>query len=115
MSNGYNTAVNLTTKQYKIMVCICDGNGKDDDGNFVAIDLDQLLERISYKTGKDSMQFSIKALMRHGYVKKDYEKRRNARRVIYTPTKAGKQITGYAISNYISPYVGLDLDLFEPL
>lgn len=103
MSNGYNQATNLTDKQYRIMVVICDGNGLDDAGQFIPIDLDQLLERVSYRTGKESMQFSIKALMRHGYVKKDYEKRREARRVIYIPTKTGKQITGYAPVSYITP------------
>lgn len=103
MSSGYNLATNLTDKQYRIMVVICDGNGLDENGIFVPIDLDQLLERVSYRTGKDSMQFSIKALMRHGYVKKDYEKRREARRVVYIPTKSGKQITGYAPVSYITP------------
>lgn len=109
MSSGYNRAVNLTDKQYRIMIVICDGNGVDEEGNFIPIDLDQLLERISYRTGKDSMQFSIRVLMGHGYVKKDYEKRRNARRVIYTPTKSGKQITGYAPSSYVSA----DIDIFD--
>jgi hypothetical protein len=108
MSSGYNLATNLTTKQYKIMVVLCDGNGLDENGNFIPADLDQLLERVSYKTGKDSMQFSIKALIRHGYVKKGYEKRRNARRVVYTPTKSGKQITGYAPVSYVTPDIDLD-------
>jgi hypothetical protein len=103
MSSGFNLAVNLTDKQYRIMVVVCDGNGKDETGLFIPIDLDQLLERVSYRTHKDSMQFSIKALIRHGYIKKDYEKRREARRVIYIPTKAGKQITGYIPLSYIEP------------
>lgn len=107
MSSGYNLAVNLTTKQYQIMVVICDGNGNDDAGNLIPIDLDQLLERVAYKTGKDSMQFSIKALIRHGYVKKDYEKRRNAKRVVYIPTKSGKQIMGRILTSYVSPHIEL--------
>lgn len=108
MSSGYNLAQNLTSKQYMIMVCICDGNGKNEAGEFEAIDLDQLLERVAYRTGKDSMQFSIKALIRHGYVKKDYAKRRNAKRVIYIPTKSGKQIMGYIPLSYVSSATGVE-------
>lgn len=92
------------------MVVICEGNGKDEQGVFVPVDLDQLLERVAYKTCKESMQFSIKALIRHGYVKKEYEKRRNAKRVIYIPTKSGKQITGYAPVSYVTPDFG-DIEL----
>lgn len=84
----------LTNKQYQILTVLCDGDGKDEDGNFIATDLDELLDRVAYHTNKDSMQFSIRVLMKHGYITKDYAKRRGARRVIYTPTKLARQVMG---------------------
>lgn len=96
----------FTTKQYMIMIVICDGNGLDEALNFVPVDIDQLLERVAYRTGKDSMQFSVKVLIRDGFIKKDYEKRRNAKRVIYIPTKLAKQTMGYIPQSYVMPEFG---------
>jgi len=85
----------LTDKQYKIMVVICDGNGRDDEGGVIPVDMEELLDRLAYKTTKDSMQFSIRALVKNRLITKDYENRRGARRVVYLPTKGGLQLLRY--------------------
>lgn len=85
----------LTDKQYKIMIVICDGNGRDDNGVFIPVDIVELLDRLAYRTTKASMQFSIRALVRHRLITKGYEARRGAKRVTYTPTSLGRQLLGY--------------------
>lgn len=73
----------LTEKQLHIMSVIMKGN---DDGSFV--DLDQILERIPYETTKQSIQFSIRALIERQLInKKPHEKRRGRRRVVLGPTE----------------------------
>lgn len=76
---SYRANETMTQKQYAIMTVICQGDGKDGEGKFVAIDIDQLLERIPYKTTKDSMHFSLRALMRRGLLKKGDIRPRNGR------------------------------------
>ncbi|MPS48539.1 hypothetical protein [Methylobacillus sp.] len=96
----------LTDKQYKIMVVICEGEGKDVGGKLIPVDMDRLLERLAYRTNKSSMQFSIRALIKHGFIVKDYDKRRGAKRVVYVPTKAGMSAAGYAppaSNSYVQP------------
>ncbi len=77
----------LTTKQRQILNILIRANS---DGTFC--DLDQLLERISdefYETTKASMQFSIRALIQHGLIRKDSPAlRRGRRRVVLVPTAA---------------------------
>lgn len=69
----------LTIKQHALMSVICSRNT---DGT--PVDLDQLLERLPYETTKESLQFSLKALVARGMiVKLDKEKRRGrCRRLI---------------------------------
>lgn len=77
-----------TPKQLEIMRVIVDGNP---DGS--ACDLDELLERLSYKPTKAALQFSIRALIGHGYMKKaGTENRRSRRRIILAPTATGKTL-----------------------
>ena len=104
---------NLTDKQYKIMVVICDGNGQDDDGNFIPVDMEQLLDRLAYRTTKASMQFSIRPLVGHRLIVKGYERRRGRRHVTYTPTKLGRQILGYggSLPGYVARSVAADSSL----
>lgn len=91
----------ITDKQYKILVVICEGN-KDLNGKFESpVDLDQLLERIAYDTTKESMQFSIRALMRRGLITKDKERRRGALRAVYYPTREAKVMMGYRDPHYL--------------
>lgn len=80
--------MHLTTKQYSLMSVIIRGNP---DGSFV--DLDQILERIPYETSKQSLQFSIRALVNRGLIMKhEREVRRGRVRVIISATPVGYQI-----------------------
>lgn len=75
----------LSPKQWKIMDVIIQANR---DGSWV--DLDQLLERLDYKPSKQSMQFSIRALIGRGLIeKRPAELRRGAKRRVYAPTAQG--------------------------
>ncbi|UBM12770.1 hypothetical protein [Cupriavidus metallidurans] len=77
----------LTEKQHKILFEIAKGNGKDSDGNLIPVDLDELLQRLDYGPSKDSMHFSIRALVRRGLiVKGDLQHRRGRMRVVYLPS-----------------------------
>ena len=57
--------MHLTTKQLELMRVISAGNT---DGSNV--DLDQILARLSYKTTKASLQFSIRALIGKDLIEK---------------------------------------------
>mgnify|MGYP000268186670 CR=1 FL=1 len=76
---------NLSSKQTEILTHVIRMNP---DGSF--IDLDQLLERLSYKPTKDALQFSIRHLVGRGLIeKKATELRRGAQRRVFSPTVAG--------------------------
>lgn len=80
-------ALNLTKKQRLIMGVILEGNRAKDPSDFSWVDLDQLLERLPYKTTKESLQFSIRALVNRGLVEKgDTELRRGRKRRTLRPT-----------------------------
>ena len=75
----------LTKKQVEIMKVVI---AKNPDGS--SVDFDQLIERVSYETTKDSMHFSVRALINKGLIFKDEpEKRRDRQRTIITPTVRG--------------------------
>lgn len=77
--------MHLTVKQIELMRVIGAGNP---DGS--PADLDQVLERLSYETTKASLQFSIRALIKHGLIEKGArEKRRGRQRVLLLITPAG--------------------------
>jgi len=81
----HDMVFHLTRKQVTIMQILLKGN---EDGSFC--DLDQLLERVTYKTSKGSIQFSIRALIKHGMIeKKGLDQRRSARRVVLGGTEKG--------------------------
>ena len=72
----------LTTKQTQIMDSILRGNP---DGSWM--DFDELIAALPYKTTKDSMHFSIRALVKHGLIdKKPLEFRRGQERRVLAPT-----------------------------
>lgn len=96
-----DSACGFTDKQYKILIVLCHGNGKDENGKFVPCDIDELLERLAYRTTKQSMQFSIRALVKHRLIVKDKEKRRGAKRVILVPTTTAMKIMGYYDPSYL--------------
>jgi DNA-binding MarR family transcriptional regulator len=75
----------LSNKAFEVMKVVIRANP---DGSWV--DLDQLLERLTYKPSKQSIQFSIRALIKRGLLeKKDPEERRGASRRILAPTAKG--------------------------
>lgn len=77
--------MHLTTKQIELLRVIAAANP---DG--CACDLDQVIERINYETTKASIQFSIRALIKHGLIEKTgAEKRRGRKRVLISVTKEG--------------------------
>ena len=85
--------MNLTTKQVIFMTVVCSGSKvTGEEWN----DLDQILERLSvehdWTTSKDSIQFTIRALLKHGMIEKgEREKRRGRLRAIIKPTTLGLQ------------------------
>lgn len=82
--------MHLTVKQIELLAVI--GKRNPDGG---ATDLDQILERLSYKPTKQSLQFSIRALIAHGLIQKDApEKRRGRTRTLISLTKTGETMTG---------------------
>lgn len=85
--------MNLTAKQIEILGIVIAGNGKADGGRLIPCDLDQIIERLSYKPTKDAIQFSIRNLITKGVIQKaGTEKRRDRRRVLIAPTDLGKSI-----------------------
>lgn len=76
----------LTTKQIQIMNVITRGN---EDGSFV--DVDQLVERVGYETTKQSMQFSIRALVNKSLIMKQQQRqlRRGRSRIVLSATSLG--------------------------
>jgi DNA-binding MarR family transcriptional regulator len=78
----------LTTKQIALLAVIAKGNGPDQP-----MDLDEILDAITYETTKQSLQFSIRALIARGLIyKKGVEKRRGRQRQVIAATTAGKVI-----------------------
>jgi hypothetical protein len=75
----------LSAKQAEILTQIVRLNA---DGSF--LDLDQLLDRLTYKPKKEALQFSIRHLIARGLIeKKPVELRRGAKRRIIAPTIYG--------------------------
>jgi DNA-binding MarR family transcriptional regulator len=83
----------LTNKQVQILNVLVKGEGVDAQGALIPADLDQLLERLDYKTTKASIQFSIRALIARGLIAKaGMENRRGRKRVLLAPTETGKSL-----------------------
>lgn len=104
--SGHSIRSAMTRKQVMIMKVIAEGNGKDLDGNLIPVDIDQILERIGYKTTKESMHFSLRAMIRNGWIKKGGTvRRRQRRRTVYYPTELGAQMVGNTqpVPDYIEP------------
>lgn len=94
---------NLTTKQFQLMDVIVKGNGESGH-----CDMDQLLERLesehNWKTTKESLQFSIRALRAKGFIRKDgKEKRRGRLRMVIAPTIEGYKVFGTNTAKQTSP------------
>lgn len=75
----------LTQKQAEILKLVTRGNP---DGTF--LDLDQLLEKLTYKPEKAAVQFSLRFMIRRGLIAKHpLEFRRGAKRRVLGPTPEG--------------------------
>jgi DNA-binding MarR family transcriptional regulator len=75
----------LTAKQFQILDVLTRGNP---DGSFC--DMDELISRVGYETSKDSMHFSVRALIKRGFVvKHERESRRGKSRRVLSATPAG--------------------------
>lgn len=75
----------LSAKQWEIMEVILKGNP---DGTWV--DLDQLIDRLTYAPKKQSIHFSTRSLVSRGLIeKKPVEHRRGQVRSILAPTSLG--------------------------
>lgn len=80
--------MNLTNKQLELLRVIVAGNGDDDPA-----DLDEILDRVRYETTKQSLQFSIRALIKRELIeKKGIEKRRGRQRQVIAATAMGKSM-----------------------
>ena len=84
--------MHLTQKQIELLRVI---GTRNEDGS--AVDLDQILELLSYQTTKQSLQFSIRALIAPDLIKKDApEKRRGRTRTLISLPPAGVVMNGGA-------------------
>ena len=86
-----NDSSRLTNKQYQILSTVIDGT-VDDENKPAPLDLDQLLERLPYRTTRDSLQFSLRALEARRLIVRDYEKRRGRRHALIIPTKLALKV-----------------------
>lgn len=102
----------LTQKQIQLMTVIATGNGVDGP-----CDLDEILDRVSYETSKQSLQFSIRALVNKGLViKLGVHKRRGRQRQVIDATILGRDLIG--IKKPVKPHYVIALDdkeLIPPL
>lgn len=102
--------MHLTQKQLELLRVI---GTRNPDGT--AVDLDQILERLSYAPTKQSLQFSIRALIAHDLIQKDApEKRRGRTRTLISLTKAGQIMNGTPrVESFVSDVV--DDEILEEL
>lgn len=78
----------LTIKQIELLTVISKGVGPDEP-----CDLDQVLDLIRYETTKQSLQFSIRALLaRDLIIRKGTEKRRGRMRQVIEATALGRSM-----------------------
>lgn len=81
--------MNLTAKQQEVLLVAAARNA---DGS--PVDLDQIIERVSYKPTKAAIQFTIRALIAHGLIQKvGNEVRRDRMRVLIEATVLGQHFS----------------------
>lgn len=82
--------MNLTSKQLQLIALLAKGNP---DGSL--LDLDQISEGLPYHPSKQSLQFSIRALIAHGLIQKDPPVfRRDRMRTVISLTRNGEYVAG---------------------
>jgi hypothetical protein len=74
----------LTKKQRQIISVVVRANP---DGSF--LDINQIMAELSYHPSKESLQFSLRALINKGLIEKQRQRRRGYQRLIIAPTLAG--------------------------
>ena len=80
----------ISEKQRHIIKAVVKGNRAESGEVISWLDIDQLLERIPYTTSKDSMQFSLRHLIKRGFIVNGTpEVRRDRKRRILMPTDKG--------------------------
>jgi DNA-binding PadR family transcriptional regulator len=100
--------MHLTSKQIELLTVISRGNA---DGS--PTDLDEVIERVSWHPTKQSIQFSIRALLKHELIEKGaVEKRRGRNRVIIKATKIGAAHVG-TTSVVLGPELGSKPSILE--
>lgn len=78
--------MHLTVKQLELLRVIGEANTDS-----TATDIDQILERLNYETSKESLHFSLRALVGKGLIEKSgREMRRKRNRTIVSLTALGK-------------------------
>lgn len=83
----------LTIKQLEILSIVLGGNPDPHRPGDALVDMDQLLERLSYEPTKQSLQFSIRALVKRGLIDKGPEvSRRGRRRITFSLTQKGREM-----------------------
>jgi hypothetical protein len=101
--------MHLTSKQIELLTVIAIGNGPSDP-----CDLDQILDRLKYETTKQSLQFSIRALIARGLILKlGPQKRRGRQRQVIEATALGRETIGISAipkPHYVASISDDDLD-----
>lgn len=84
--------MHLTPNQTEVLKVVAAGN---DDGS--QTDLDEIIERVSYRPSKAAIQFTIRSLIGHGLIEKvGSEKRRDRKRVLIGITDLGRHFAAAA-------------------
>ena len=88
--------MHLTPNQTEVLLVVVAGN---EDGTVT--DLDEIIERVSYKPTKAAIQFTIRSLIGHNLIEKvGAEKRRGRKRVLIGATELGRH---FAAANSRKP------------
>lgn len=96
----------LTSKQIELMCVITKGNGPNEPP-----DLDEIVERVRYETTKQSLQFSVRALMARGLIiRRGVEKRRCRQRQVIEATPLGFAVMGVVNATGVAPYISSEED-----
>ncbi len=89
--------MHLTQKQRELVDVISRGNP---DGT--PTDLDEIVERLSYKPSKQSLQFSLRALIAHGLIEKlEKDKRRERVRRLIGITPLGMHFSSVSKTKFV--------------
>lgn len=78
----------MSAKQREVLTCVVRANP---DGTW--LDLDQLLDKLTYAPTKPALQFTVRQLIERGFIeKKPEEFRRGYERRVLAPTMKGYEV-----------------------